>query len=185
LTFAFHADSITKVKTLDHKASRAIHKLRFGRLDYGIAVPGMLFGTYFMPAVIVLAGIGVNWRLAALMAMGALSTLAVTAPLKHIVNRPRPNPPEPRVLRLRNLVNSPAFPSGDSAQAAMVVVLLIVLAPPGGAAGLVWLPLLPLCMFSRVYFGAHWWGDTVAGAAIGVAVALLYVSLFGGWVAAA
>jgi membrane-associated phospholipid phosphatase len=174
------------LKTLDHKVSSATHKLRFGRLDYGIAVPGMLFGTYLMPLVMLLAGLLGGWRLAAILLMAALSTLAITAPLKYLFNRQRPDGPvAERTIKLRALVNSPAFPSGDSAQAGMVVLMLMMLAPPTGVGSLAWLPLLPLCMFSRVYFGAHWWGDTVAGAFIGVTVGLLYVLLFGGWVAAA
>lgn len=31
-----------------------------------------------------------------------------------------------------------------------------------------WLLLIPYTMLGRVYFGAHWFGDTVGGAAIGI-----------------
>jgi len=170
------------MRTLDHKASRAVHGMSFGRLDYVLVLPGMLFGSYVMPAVVVVLGFALGWRFAAVAVMASLSTLAVTAPLKHWFRRQRPEAPPGRAFKIRSLVNSPAFPSGDSAQAAALVMLLVLLGPWGWVAGLAWVPLVPLCMFSRVYFGAHWWGDTVAGAAIGAGIGLLYAHLFGGWV---
>jgi membrane-associated phospholipid phosphatase len=174
------------MRTLDHKASHAIHRISLGRVDYIVALPGMLFGSYMMPLVVVGLGVLINWQFAAVLAMVAITTLAVTAPLKYWVGRDRPDPPEaPRALKLRKLVKNPAFPSGDSAQAGAVAVMLVLLGPLVWPLNLLWLALVPLCMFSRVYFGAHWWGDTVAGAAIGAAVGLAYVHWFGGWVQAA
>jgi hypothetical protein len=94
--------------------------------------------------------------------MSALTTLAITNPMKHWINRPRPDPlDQPRALTLRKLVNNPAFPSGDSAQAGNLTLLLILLGPLDWPASAMFIALIPACMFSRVYFGAHWWGDTV------------------------
>jgi membrane-associated phospholipid phosphatase len=109
--------------------------------------------------------------------MAALTTFAVTGPLKHFFRRERPAPLAAlRTFKLRKLVNNPSFPSGDSAQAGALVTLVILFGPWPWT--LFALPLVPLCMFSRVYFGAHWFGDTVAGVAIGCGVALPYALWF-------
>lgn len=169
------------MRQLDQRLSSSVHGWRLGALDYALAVPGMLFGSYVMPLLIVALGVWLGWRFGAVATMSALTTLAITNPLKHLIGRARPEPLEaPRALKLRKLVNNPAFPSGDSAQAGTVVVLLMLLGPLDWPASATFLPLIPLTMFSRVYFGAHWWGDTAAGALIGAAVAFAY----GHWFAA-
>jgi membrane-associated phospholipid phosphatase len=33
--------------------------------------------------------------------------------------------------------------------------------------------IIPVVMFARVYFGFHWLGDTIGGASIGAAVAMV------------
>jgi membrane-associated phospholipid phosphatase len=172
------------MKQLDHRVSRAVHGMRLGALDYALALPGMLFGSYVMPFFILALGIWVGWKFAAVATMSALTTLAITNPMKHWINRPRPDPlDQPRALTLRKLVNNPAFPSGDSAQAGNLTLLLILLGPLDWPASAMFIALIPACMFSRVYFGAHWWGDTVAGVLIGVVVALVYAQWFGAFVA--
>jgi membrane-associated phospholipid phosphatase len=172
------------MRQLDHKLSRAVHGLKLGRLDYLLAIPGMLFGSYLMPLLIVALGLWLGWQFAAVTVMSSLTTLAITHPLKHAINRRRPEPPDARALKLRKLVNNPAFPSGDSAQAGAVATLLVLAGPLVWPVSAVFLVLVPLCMFSRVYFGAHWWGDTAAGALICVGVAMAYAywfsSLLGG-----
>lgn len=173
------------MRQLDRQLSSSVHGWQLGPLDYLLAVPGMLFGSYVMPLLLVALGIWLGWRFTAVATMSALTTLAITNPLKHYVNRPRPEPLEaPRALKLRKLVNNPAFPSGDSAQAGNVAVLLVLLGPLAWPGSALFLPLIPLCMFSRVYFGAHWWGDTFAGALIGAAVGFAYGHWFGAFAAA-
>ncbi len=169
---------------MDHRLSRAVHGLRFGPLDYALAVPGLLFGSYGMPVLILALGAWLGWRFAAVATMSTLTTLAITTPMKHWVNRPRPEPLEaPRALKLRKLVSNPAFPSGDSAQAGSVTALLVLCGPLAWPVSAAFLPLIPLCMFSRVYFGAHWWADTVGGAMIGAGVAMAYAVWFGAFIA--
>ncbi|MBZ0136287.1 MAG: phosphatase PAP2 family protein [Planctomycetes bacterium] len=161
------------MQQLDHKLSEHIHRLELGALDYLLAVPGMLFGSYLMPLTVLALSLWLGWRFGAVSVMTALTTVAVTGPLKHVFVRPRPEPLKgARVFKLRKLVSNPSFPSGDSAQAGAMVTLVILFAPWPWS--LFALPLIPLCMFSRVYFGAHWFGDTVAGAAIGCCAALAY-----------
>lgn len=167
------------MKQLDHKLSSRVHAWRLGPLDYLLVVPGMLFGSYVMPFTVIVLGLWLGWQFGTVAIMTALTTLAITGPLKHHIGRKRPDPPEaPRAFMLRKLVNNPAFPSGDSAQAGAMTTLLIMLGPLEWPGSTVFVPLAVLCMFSRVYYGAHWIGDTVAGAAIGVGVALAYARWF-------
>ena len=94
----------------------------------------------------------------------SLLTLLTTTLLKRFFGRLRPSD-RIRVLRtfnLRSLEHNFSLPSGDSAQAALWACLAA------------WtyhspLPLLivPATMVGRVYFGAHYLGDTIVGAAIG------------------
>jgi membrane-associated phospholipid phosphatase len=65
----------------------------------------------------------------------------------------------------------------------MVALLLWLNAPLQGVPRHALLLLAPACMFARVYFGAHWIGDTIGGAAIGAFVMLVYQYLFGGMLA--
>lgn len=167
------------MRQLDHRLSRAVHELTFGRFDYALAVPGMLFGSYVLPVFLLVLGLWLGWQVAFVAFMSALTTLAITHPLKYAIGRQRPEPPEMRALKLRRLVNNPSFPSGDSAQAGSMATLLVLLGPLSWPVSAVFLALVPMCMFSRVYFGAHWWGDTAAGALIGAGVALVYAYWFG------
>jgi undecaprenyl-diphosphatase len=171
------------MRQLDHRLSRAVHELSLGRADYALALPGMLFGSYALPLLIVALGFWQGWKFALVAIMSALTTLAITHPLKYAINRARPEPPQARALKLRKLVNNPAFPSGDSAQAGSIATLLVLAGPLAWPVSAVFLAIVPMCMFSRVYFGAHWWGDTAAGALIGAAVAMAYAHWFGAFIA--
>lgn len=179
-----HGTAVTlHMKQLDHTLSARIHGWRLGPLDYLLVVPGMLFGSYGMPLTVLALGLWLGWRFGLVCGMAALTTFAITGPLKHWIGRERPAPLEaPRAFKLRKLVNNPSFPSGDSAQAGAIVTLLIVLGPLPWPHSLVFLPLVPLCMLARVYYGAHWIGDTIAGAAIGAGVAGAYAFWFGQFV---
>jgi membrane-associated phospholipid phosphatase len=90
-------------------------------------------------------------------------------------------------MNLRGLVTNPAFPSGDSAQAAVVATALFlqvraarrVCAAPLHSApnalltqtsSWLWLVAMLPTMVARVYFGCHWVGDTLGGAAVGAAL---------------
>ncbi|MCC6465909.1 MAG: phosphatase PAP2 family protein [Planctomycetes bacterium] len=163
----------------DEAISRPLHSLRGGPWDYALALPGVMFGSYGMPGTVLALGLWLGAGFAVLVVAGALATVAVTGPLKVLLNRPRPEPLLERRVRLRSLVSNPAFPSGDSAQAAMVTTLLVLEGPFDDGRRWLFAPLVPLCMFSRVYYAAHWVGDTVAGAAIGIGVGVLYAHWLG------
>ena len=161
------------MKQLDHNLSERVHRLELGAVDYFLVLPGMLFGSYVMPLTVTAMALWLGWQLGAVAVIAAITTLSITNPMKHWFARLRPEPLlVKRAFKLRKLVNNPSFPSGDSAQAGAMVTLVIMFAPWPWS--LFALPLIPLCMFSRVYYGAHWFGDTIAGVAIGCFVALPY-----------
>jgi undecaprenyl-diphosphatase len=113
------------------------------------------------------------WRRRALLwplglAVG-VETLAVQA-LKHVYDIPRPAAALPGVLPLER-VYAHAYPSGD---VAMVCAILFSLWPafpgPARVGAVVFAALIAL---ERVYVAAHFPLDVVAGAAVGLAGALL------------
>lgn len=109
------------------------------------------------------------WRLALFTAAVNLGGVVATHLLKFLVARPRP---ENRIVE----VDFGSYPSGHSSGtvAAMVVTAVLL--------GRLWIwvsgSILSLTMmFSRTYVGAHWLTDTLAGALLGAALALLLWAL--------
>lgn len=110
---------------------------------------------------------GVVYFLAAAIASTALVEL-----LKNSIGRPRPTD---ALIE----VGFGSYPSGHSARAAMLAVTLGILVPR------LWVWMLGSAyalamMFSRTQLGAHWLSDTIGGALVGVAVALVCFALLSG-----
>jgi undecaprenyl-diphosphatase len=97
-----------------------------------------------------------------------LATLAAEA-LKLIVDRPRPSL---ELDRVRTLVSAtgPAFPSAHATRAFAVACLICYVEPRKYGLGALFLA--SLISLSRVYLGVHWPTDVLAGAVLGVAVAV-------------
>ena len=102
-----------------------------------------------------------------------MSTVLVTEAFKKSTHRDRPahGHIHARRFNLRSLLTNFSFPSGDSAQAAVLgLSYFLYTSQRGHEWAWLWLLLLPVVMFSRVYFGCHWIGDVLVGAGIGGAV---------------
>lgn len=108
------------------------------------------------------------WAALVFVATSAASALLVQG-LKVAFGRARP---EEILLPL----DSGAFPSGHVANAATIATLLALLLTRWwvAAAGAAYVALMAL---SRTYLGAHWLTDTVGGALLGAAVAVLAVTV--------
>lgn len=113
------------------------------------------------------------WSVSYLLATYLVGHLVVVL-VKHLVDRPRPANPMVRV-------DHGSFPSGHVAGAALLVVLVGALFVPVARRRAWWTAgaLFTLAMmWSRTWLHAHWLSDTVAGAATGAGVGLLFWWLF-------
>lgn len=110
-----------------------------------------------------------RWRGALFFFTGGIVAALVAQVFKHSVDRARP--PNPMVI-----VDHGSFPSGHAVTAAATVMLLVALrvrfAAAAGAAYVV------ATVWSRTYVHAHWLSDAIAGAVIGLGVALLWWALW-------
>ena len=104
----------------------------------------------------------------------SIANLIIVDGLKAIIGRHRPHQFARRNFNVRSLVSNHAMPSGDSAQAAVWASLLYC--HTGSPLALF---IVPCVMFARIFFGAHWFGDTIVGACVGAAVSLACRSLLG------
>lgn len=119
-------------------------------------------------AAVILAG-NRQWRPALLVSIGSLVGSIIMFGLKQLIERPRPPIPE-RMVEL----SSYSFPSGHAMSSTVVYGLIAVSAYWCSAWVrahrwvLITAPLLALAIgFSRVYLGAHWMTDVLAGWAFG------------------
>ncbi|OKI17429.1 bifunctional phosphatase PAP2/diacylglycerol kinase family protein [Streptomyces sp. CB03911] len=116
---------------------------------------------------------GRTGRRAALRGIGSLALASVVANVaaKHLTRRPRPV--LEHVPLARQLVRQPfttSFPSGHSASAAAFAVGVALESPLLGA---MVAPVAGAVALSRVYVGAHYPGDVLAGVALGAGAAAL------------
>jgi undecaprenyl-diphosphatase len=106
---------------------------------------------------------------------------AVSAGLALLVNRlvasawerPRPYEAHPGVYHLTSS-HDPSFPSDHASAAFGIAVAILLIA---GRVGWLFLVGATAIAFGRLFIGAHYPGDVLAGAAIGTAVALLVATL--------
>lgn len=140
--------------------------------------PARLFAQY---GVVVFAGLlVVSWLLArrtddrrqvtaALWApFGVLVTVGLNQPLTHAVAEPRPYTLFPHALTLVSRSTDLSFPSDHSVMAGAVTVGVLL---ANRRLGLITAALAVLMAATRVYVGAHWPLDVVAGLLIGAALA--------------
>jgi undecaprenyl-diphosphatase len=130
--------------------------------------------------VAVLFAIRRRLRLAGFVLLAALSVGPLTTVGKELVGRVRPTADDPLVA-----ASGMSFPSGHSSGAATLAgVLLVVLWPILArrwrrwlAAGLI---LAALCVaWTRIVLGVHYLSDVVGGLALGAAVVLVWMAVFG------
>jgi undecaprenyl-diphosphatase len=106
---------------------------------------------------------------------------AVSAGLALLVNRlvasawerPRPYEAHPGVYHLTSS-HDPSFPSDHASAAFGIAVAILLIA---GRVGWLFLAAATVIALGRLFIGAHYPGDVLAGAAIGTAVALLVATL--------
>lgn len=100
--------------------------------------------------------------------LAPLIGLALNQPLGHLFHEARPYASHPQVLRLVDVTTDFSFPSDHSVMAGAVAAGLLLATRRLGLTAVV---LAALLAFARLYVGAHYPWDVLAGLAVGVAVA--------------
>jgi undecaprenyl-diphosphatase len=104
---------------------------------------------------------------------GILGLAGVVLAIKFLVRRERPQGEWGGIYRN---TDPHSFPSGHAARAFLIAVVGAALAPPWLAAVLwVWAPLVAL---ARVAMGVHYFSDILAGAVLGIIVALIGLQIY-------
>lgn len=99
----------------------------------------------------------------------AVASPVVNGPFKWMVRRPRPQlDVVPEIRRIRHTPRTTSFPSGHSASAWCFSVAASMEAP---VLAPFLIPMAAAVAYSRVYTGAHYPGDAVAGSALGAGIA--------------
>lgn len=170
---------------LDLSVSAALGSRDGGSLEIEVAQVVTAVGlTAFR--VVVLAPVAILFvvrgqlRVAGFVLLAALAVSPLTTALKEIVGRVRPTADDPLVA-----ASGLSFPSGHSSGAATLAgVLLVVLWPIVSGRRRPWLvavlTLGALCVaWTRIALGVHYLSDTVGGLALGAAVVLAAMAVFG------
>ena len=112
-----------------------------------------------------------RWEVVESVGIGGLAALVMG--IKFLVRRKRPEGEWGSIYRN---TDPHSFPSGHAARAFLIAVVASALAPA-------WLAILlwiwaPLVSIARVAMGVHYVSDVVAGAALGIAVALIGLQFY-------
>jgi len=136
-------------------------------LFYGISEIG--FPKWAVPQTVGLAAIfwALRFRLEALFILLTGSSTLLNAIVKRVIKRPRPTSERVTVVRV---INEPSFPSGHVMHYTNFYGLLIYLLSSNWRSGKLRNILIAICTAlilcigpSRVYLGAHWPSDVLAG----------------------
>jgi membrane-associated phospholipid phosphatase len=170
------AELLRDADALDRTLTRHVQRLEWDPsvalrqwwLNVLLAVAGLACGYIGVPLALLAAAARAqaghaSLRVVAVTALCSACTVYAVLVLKRAIGRLRPlrgSLPEHR-WALARLESNCSMPSGDAAQAVLLCGMLARCGHPWA-----WL-FVPAVCFARVYFGAHWVGDTIAGVVVG------------------
>ena len=133
---------------------------------------------------ILVAGVtkALSLREGAFLAIPVTITFGVNVALKHLIDRPRP---DPAIVRVMAEVDTSSFPSAHAMHATVLIgmlALLIYLHLKPERLKMALLAFLFLFWlatgFSRIYLGVHWFSDVMGGYLWGLALLALAVKAY-------
>jgi membrane-associated phospholipid phosphatase len=102
--------------------------------------------------------------------LGALAAVAINQPIVALVGEPRPYATLPDILVLAHRSSDPSFPSDHAMLAGAAAAGLLLV---GRRLGMVAVLAAAAMAFARVYIGAHYTHDVLAGLGLGATVSVL------------
>jgi membrane-associated phospholipid phosphatase len=163
----------THVQSVDDRVFRAMVRVRNPPLTAVAKTLSFIGGTWctwtIRTAAIVLLLRRRHWVHLSAFALAIVTSEVMIGTMKVLYDRPRP--PDSLIG-----TSGASFPSGHAVAAAVTAVGLVVAVMPPGRRRWRWertaALYASLMALSRVYLGAHWLSDVVAGASLGSALAL-------------
>lgn len=147
-----------------------LHGLMVDYAKYGVVLFGLAI---VVAAVVSRRGEARSLAAAVWTGAGTLLALAVNQPIGHVVGEARPYAAHPSALLLVSPTTDFSFPSDHAVMAGAVAAGLLIAWRPLGLAVVSGALLMS---FARVYVGAHYPGDVIAGLVVGALVVTI------GWV---
>ncbi len=154
----------------DRSITAALQKQHYPWMRrFMIAISEIGFPRISIPLTLGVSGIflALRFRLEAIFILLTSSSILLNALVKRLIKRPRPTPELVTVVRV---INEPSFPSGHVMHYMNFFGLLIYLLATNWRSGRLRNILIGICTVlilcigpSRVYLGAHWPSDVVAG----------------------
>ena len=158
----FFPGDMSITRALQNRRSPLVRRFMAGISEIG-------FPTIAVPLTVCIAGIfwALRFRLEAVFILLTTSSNALNALVKRLIKRPRPANELVKVVRV---INEPSFPSGHVMHYTNFFGLLIYLLATNWRSGRLRNILIAICTAlivcigpSRVYLGAHWPSDVMAG----------------------
>ena len=158
----FFPGDMSITKTLQKRRSPLMRRLMVGISEIG-------FAKIAVPLTVSIAGIlwALRFRLEAVFILLTTSSNVLNALVKRLIKRPRP---ANELVTVARVINEPSFPSGHVMHYTNFFGLLIYLLATNWRPGRLRNILIAICTAlilcigpSRVYLGAHWPSDVMAG----------------------